>query len=395
MRIAVIGGGILGLAVARELLTTRPGAEVVVLEREDAVARHQTGNNSGVVHAGLYYRPGSLKAELCRRGRIQLKEFCAAAGVPYRELGKLVVATSQRELPALRDIFERSKANQVPGVTMVGPERMAEIEPHTRGVAAVHSPVTAVTDFAGVARAMAADVEARGGTVRLGTRVVRLVRDAGGVRVQTETDAERYDLTIACAGLGTDRLARDPRVRTVPFRGQYFRLSEPLRDQVRGLIYPVPDPRYPFLGVHLTRRFDDEVLVGPSAVLAVARDGHRRRAGDLRELLGVLGYPGFWRLARRHWPAGAREIATAASRQVFAALARRYLPGVRAGDLQPWPAGVRAQALNRSGALVDDFIVDASDHLVILRNAPSPAATSSLAIAQHVVTALPLTPPSR
>ena len=387
-RIAVIGGGIVGLAVARELLVTRPGAEVVVLEREDAVGRHQTGNNSGVVHAGLYYAPGSLKAELCRRGRVRLKEFCGAAGVPYRELGKLVVATSEAELPALRAIHERSLANQVPGVAMVSRAKIAEIEPYSRGVAAVHSPATAVTDFGAVARALAAEVEKRGGTVRLGTRVVRLLREAGGVRVETDSSVQRYDLTIVCAGLGTDRLAPDPTVRTVPFRGQYFRLSDRLRDRVRGLIYPVPDPRYPFLGVHLTRRFDDEVLVGPSAVLAIARDGRRRRPGDLRELLGVAGYPGFWRLARRHWPAGAREIATAASKGVFARLARRYLPDVRPADLLPWPAGVRAQALNRSGALVDDFLVDSDEHLVILRNAPSPAATSSLAIAEYVVSRL-------
>ncbi|HEU4346556.1 MAG TPA: L-2-hydroxyglutarate oxidase [Actinoplanes sp.] len=388
MRIAVIGGGIVGLAVARELLITRPGADLVVLEREDAIGRHQTGNNSGVVHAGLYYQPGSLKAELCRRGRSRLKAYCAATGVRYRELGKLVVATSEEELPRLRDIFERSLVNQVPDVALVGPERIAELEPWTRGIAAVHSPATAVTDFAAVARAMAAEVQARGGTVRLGTRVVRLVREAAGTRVETGSDAERYDLTIVCAGLGTDRLAPDAKVRTVPFRGQFFRLSDRLRDHVRGLIYPVPDPRYPFLGVHLTRRVDDEVLVGPSAVLAVARDGRHRQPGDLRELLGILRYPGFWQLARRHWPAGAREIATAASKRVFARLGRRYLPDLRAGDLLPWPAGVRAQALNRTGALVDDFIVDTSDHLVILRNAPSPAATSSLAIAEHVVSRL-------
>jgi L-2-hydroxyglutarate oxidase LhgO len=341
-----------------------------------------------VVHAGLYYAPGSLKAELCRRGRVRLQEFCASAGVPYRELGKLVVATSEAELPALRAIHERSLANQVPGVAMVSRAEIAEIEPYSRGVAAVHSPATAVTDFGAVARAMAAEVEARGGAVRLGERVVRLTRENGGVRVETDCGAQRYDLTIACAGLGTDRLAPDSTVRTVPFRGQYFRLSDRLRDRVRGLIYPVPDPRYPFLGVHLTRRFDDEVLVGPSAVLAIARDGRRRRPGDLRELLGVAGYPGFWRLAKRHWPAGAREIATAASKRVFAGLARRYLPDVRPADLLPWPAGVRAQALDRSGALVDDFLVDADEHLVILRNAPSPAATSSLAIAEYVVSRL-------
>jgi (S)-2-hydroxyglutarate dehydrogenase len=383
--VGVVGGGILGLAVARELLATRPGAEVVVFEQEEAVGRHQTGHNSGVVHAGLYYKPGSLKAELCRRGRAAMKEFCAEAGVPYRELGKVVVATGEAELPALRDIYERSVANGVPGVSMLDAGGLREVEPGTPGVAAVHSPASAVTDFGAVARALADDVCKRGGTVRLGTRVARLRAGVDGVRVDTPQGTESFDLVVACAGLGTDRLAGgrvlDGRMRTVPFRGLYYRLSPRLRDRVRGLVYPVPDPRYPFLGVHLTRRFDDEVLVGPNAVLALADHG--------RSYVDVLGYPGFLRMARRHWPAGAREVASAASRRLFARLARRYLPELRAGDLLPWPAGVRAQALDRSGALVDDFVVDISDHLVILRNAPSPAATSSLAIASHVVGRVP------
>ncbi|HEY6594052.1 MAG TPA: L-2-hydroxyglutarate oxidase [Asanoa sp.] len=383
--VGVVGGGILGLAVARELLATRPGAEVVVFEQEEAVGRHQTGHNSGVVHAGLYYKPGSLKAELCRRGRAAMKEFCAEAGVPYRELGKVVVATGEAELPALRDIYERSVANGVPGVSMLDAGGLREVEPGTPGVAAVHSPASAVTDFGAVARALADDVCKRGGTVRLGTRVARLRAGVDGVRVDTPQGTESFDLVVACAGLGTDRLAGgrvlDGRMRTVPFRGLYYRLSPRLRDRVRGLVYPVPDPRYPFLGVHLTRRFDDEVLVGPNAVLALADHG--------RSYVDVLGYPGFLRMARRHWPAGAREVASAASRRLFARLARRYLPELRAGDLLPWPAGVRAQALDRSGALVDDFVVDTSDHLVILRNAPSPAATSSLAIASHVVGRVP------
>jgi L-2-hydroxyglutarate oxidase len=383
--VGVVGGGIVGLAVARELLATRPGAEVVVLEQEDAVGRHQTGHNSGVVHAGLYYKPGSLKAELCRRGRAAMKEFCAEAGVPYRELGKVVVATGEAELPALRDIYERSVANGVPGVSMLDAAGLKEIEPGTPGVAAVHSPASAVTDFGAVARALADDVCKRGGTVRLGARVTRLRAGVDGVRVDTPQGTEAYDLVVACAGLGTDRLTGgrvlDGKMRTVPFRGLYYRLSPRVRDRVRGLVYPVPDPRYPFLGVHLTRRFDDEVLVGPNAVLALTDHG--------RSYVDVLGYPGFLRMARRHWPAGAREVATAASRRLFARLARRYLPELRAGDLLPWPAGVRAQALDRSGALVDDFVVDTSDHLVILRNAPSPAATSSLAIASHVVGRLP------
>lgn len=388
-RLAVVGGGIVGMAVARRLLQTRPGVLVEVFDKEPDVGVHQTGHNSGVVHAGLYYEPGSLKADLCRAGRIKMREFCQEHGVPYRELGKVVVATDQTELPALHRIFDRAVANRVPRVKMINAVELRELEPEVRGIAAVHSPESAVTDFQAVARSMAQDVSAAGGKIRLGTEVRQLVAVAGGVRVDTATDAAEFDAVVACAGLGTDHLTGrsrlDAAMRVVPFRGAYFALAPRVRDRVRGLIYPVPDPRYPFLGVHLTRRFDDEVLVGPTAVLATARDGYRLRDVDGRDLRDLLRFPGFWRMAHAHWRTGARELWMAASARAFVRQARRYMPQLTKGDLRPYPAGIRAQALRRDGALVDDFVIDSAHGLTIVRNAPSPAATSSLAIAEYVV----------
>lgn len=388
-RIAVVGGGIVGLAVARRLLHTRPGVLVEVFEKEQDVGVHQTGHNSGVVHAGLYYEPGSLKAELCRTGRIRMREFCQAHHVPYRELGKVIVATEQAELPALHRIFDRAVANHVPRVRLINAAELGDLEPAVRGIAAVHSPQSAVTDFRAVARCLADDVTAAGGKIRLGTEVRQLAAIAGGVRVRTATDAVDFHAVVACAGLGTDHLtggARlDAAMRVVPFRGAYFALAPRVRDRVRGLVYPVPDPRYPFLGVHLTRRFDDEVLVGPTAILATALEGYQLRDVGRRDLREMLSFPGFWRMARTHWRTGARELWTAASKRAFVRQARRYLPELTSADLRPFPAGVRAQALRRDGALVDDFAIDSANGLTIVRNAPSPAATSSLAIAEYVV----------
>jgi L-2-hydroxyglutarate oxidase len=392
-RIAVVGGGIVGLAVARQLLSTRPGIGITVFEKEPEIAQHQTGHNSGVVHAGLYYEPGSLKVELCRRGRAMLLEYCAEKEIIYRTLGKVVVATEFAEVPRLRAIFDKAVANQVPGVRLIGPDELAEIEPSIRGVAAIHSPTSAVTDFVAVARALADDVRLTGGEIRLSTAVNRLDNLTDGVRVETAAGAETYTSVVACAGLGTDRIGSGGRltaeIRTVPFRGEYFRLVGSARDHVRGLVYPVPDPRYPFLGVHLTRRWNDEVLVGPSAVLALALEGYRWSDINLHDLLEIGEFPGFWRMARQHWRTGTREIVMSLSKRVFARQASRYLPELRSNQLVNYPAGVRAQALRRDGTLVDDFVIDQSDQLTIVRNAPSPAATSSLAIAEHIVGLLP------
>ncbi|RKS04452.1 L-2-hydroxyglutarate oxidase LhgO [Nocardiopsis sp. Huas11] len=391
--IGVVGGGIVGLALARRLLLQRPGVRVTVLEKEDRVAAHQTGHNSGVVHAGLYYKPGSLKATLCRRGVGLLREYCAEHGLAYDEAGKLVVALDAQDEERLDDIERRAKANGVPGVTRLGPEGLREIEPHAAGVAALHSPTTAITDFVAVAEQLADDVRRSGGRVLLNTPVLDLRQQDDGVRVLTgdplgERRIHRFDRLVACAGLQSDRLARmagagpDPRV--VPFRGHYHELVPERRHLVRGLIYPVPDPQYPFLGVHLTRHVHGEVMAGPNAVLATAREGYGFRDLDRAEFAQTLAWPGFWRLARRHWATGVRESLVSASRTVFARQARRLLPEITGADLRPARAGVRAQALGRDGALVDDFRVDAHGRVVCVRNAPSPAATSALAIAEYL-----------
>ncbi|WP_433155624.1 L-2-hydroxyglutarate oxidase [Actinomadura nitritigenes] len=393
MRIGVVGAGILGLAIARRLTATRPGAHVTVLDKEARIAAHQTGHNSGVAHAGLYYAPGSLKATLCRRGIGLLKEYCAEKGLPYEECGKVVVARDAGELGPLEEIERRATANGVPGLRRLTGAELREIEPHAAGVAALHSPTTAIVDFPAVARAFADDVAAAGGEVRLGFEVVRLGRAGDRVRVGSPGGEELvFDLLIVCAGLQSDRVARlagdaaEPAI--VPFRGEYYRLVPSRTDLVRGLIYPVPDPRYPFLGVHFTRRVDGGVDVGPNAVLALAREGYRRRDVRPADLWETLRFPGFRHLARRHWRTGARELYGSAVKRAFVAQARGFVPELTADDVAAAPAGVRAQAVDADGSLVDDFRIGRVGPVVTVRNAPSPAATSSLAIAEHVTARL-------
>jgi len=389
-RVAIIGGGILGLAVARRLLEVRPGSEVVVLEKEHDIARHQTGHNSGVVHAGLYYTPGSLKAVLCRRSVGMLRELCQDKGIPYDEVGKLVVARDPAEVAKLDDIEARAKANGVPDVARVGPAGIRDIEPFAVGRAAIHSPHTAIVDFVAVARAMRDDVIAGGGEVRTGFEVTEIRQGVGRVvLVPRHGEPITVERLVACAGLQADRVARlagaddDPRI--IPFRGEYHRLTPAREHLVRGLIYPVPDPRYPFLGVHFTRRINGGVDIGPNAVLALRREGYRRTDLELSELRETLAWPGFRRLARTYWRTGASEVLTSVSTRWFVRQARRYVPSLAVSDVEPAPAGVRAQAVDRDGTLVDDFVVQELGNVHAIRNAPSPAATSSLAIAEHLV----------
>lgn len=388
--IAVVGAGIVGLAVARRLQQVRPGAEVTVLDKESEVGRHQTGHNSGVVHAGLYYPPGSLKATLCRRGVALLREYAREKSVPYVECGKLVVALDAAEIGRLDDIERRAHENRVPGLRRLGAAEIGEIEPHAVGVAALHSPHTAITDFVAIARALAADVVAGGGRVRLDTEVTAVRRARGGVELAVAAEERlRFDHVVVCAGLHADRLAvaagDEPDPTIVPFRGEYLRLVPERSDLVQGLIYPVPDPRYPFLGVHFTRRVDGSVDVGPNAVLALAREGYRRRDVVPADITAVLRHPGFRRVARRHWRTGVGEIVGSISRREFVRRARRHVPELQPGDVVPGGAGVRAQAVDRHGTLVDDFRIHHLGPVTVVRNAPSPAATSSLAIAEHVV----------
>jgi (S)-2-hydroxyglutarate dehydrogenase len=393
-RYAVVGGGIIGVAVARRLLAVDPGARVTVWEKEPVLAAHQTGHNSGVVHAGLYYTPGSLKARLCRRGVGLLKTFCEEHSVAYDECGKVLVALDEAEASRLGEIEQRSRANGVPGIRRLDGTELRRIEPHVRGVAGLHSPTTAIVDFPGVTRAMAHQVGQQGGTIRTGVEVVAMREDRGEVVVTGRhrdgaTEEKAFDLVVLCAGLHSDRVAAmaggEPDPRIVPFRGEYYLLRADRRHLVSGLVYPVPDPRYPFLGVHLTPRVDGEVMVGPNAVMALAREGYRWRDVSLSDLADAAAWPGFRRFARQHWRTGLDEMAGSLSRHRFMAAARRYVPELTSDDVVPGPSGIRAQALDRAGSLVDDFRMDRRGHVVALRNAPSPAATSSLAIAEHLV----------
>ena len=391
-RIGVVGGGIVGLAVARRLLEQLPGSTVTVLEKEDVVGSHQTGHNSGVVHAGVYYPPGSLKARLCTAGRAQMQAYCLDRGLTYDECGKLVVALMDSERDRLTEISRRAAANGVPGVRTVDGAEISELEPHAVGVAALHSPHTAIVDFSAVAGSFAADVMAAGGKVRTGVEVVGAAERPDGVTVATTAGEIAVDQLVVCAGLYADRVAElfgdDPDPRIVPFRGEYHRLRPEARHLVRGLIYPVPDPRYPFLGIHLTRRYDGEVLVGPNAVLALAREGYRRRDVRLRDVRDAVAWPGFRRMARQHWRTGLVEYGHSLSKRAFVRQAQRYVPALRPADVVPAAAGVRAQAVSRAGELADDFVLNHRGRVLHVRNAPSPAATSSLAIAEYVVSAL-------
>ncbi len=389
-RIGVIGAGIIGLAVARRIAEVDASADVTVLDKEREIGVHQTGHNCGVVHAGVYYAPGSLKADLCRRGRELLKAYCGERAIQYEECGKLIIARNLGELARLDELERRATASAVPGLRRLAPEQIALIEPHARGVAALHSPHTAIVDFREVARSYAADVQARGGSLTLGYEVGAITRSAGEVRVRDRSGEELvFDYLVVCGGLQSDRLAQlageGPEPRIVPFRGEYYRLIPTRERLVRGLIYPVPDPAHTFLGVHFTRRVGGGVDVGPNAVLALSREGYHRTDFSAGDVLETLGYEGFRRLARRHWRSGASEIIGSVSKRAFAARARAFLPELTVSDLMPAPAGVRAQALDPDGSLVDDFRVTRAPGLVLVRNAPSPAATSSLAIAEYVV----------
>jgi L-2-hydroxyglutarate oxidase LhgO len=389
--VGIVGAGIVGLATAR--LLARTGVPVVVFEKEAQVGQHQTGHNSGVVHAGIYYKPGSAKATMTRRGVRLLKEYCAASGLPYDERGKLVVARNAGETVKLRELERRSVANGVPGVRWLEQAELRELEPDVAGVAAILSPTTAIVDYPAITRSFARDVTAAGGQVLTRTPVTAVrVADSGRVEVATPGGAHVLSRLVNCAGLQADLLARGagdaPAPAIIPFRGEYLRLAPHARDRVRRLIYPVPDPRYPFLGVHLTPRVSGEADLGPNAVLALAREGYRRRDVSAAELGRLARSGAFWRLARQHWMTGAREMRGSFFRRVYLAEARTYLPWLTMADVRAAPAGVRAQAVDPDGGLVDDFRISRVGPVTSVRNAPSPAATASMAIAEHIVSEL-------
>ncbi|MEV4622820.1 L-2-hydroxyglutarate oxidase [Asanoa sp. NPDC049573] len=394
-RYVVVGAGIVGLATAHRITLDHPDASVTVIDKEPRVAAHQTGHNSGVIHAGVYYKPGSLKASLCAAGRASMVDFCATHGIAHEVCGKLIVAADESEVPRLRALHERAVANGLPA-RLVGPAEAKEFEPEIRCVEALRVDSTGIVDFAAVCTTLADLVEKAGGDLRLGTKVTGIAAAAGGGReqvVHTDAGDVTADVLINCAGLQADRVARmagvEPPARIVPFRGEYFELTPERRGLVRGLIYPVPDPQFPFLGVHLTRMIDGTVHAGPNAVLALAREGYRWSKVNPRDVADLIGYGGLWRLARKHYRYGLTEVRRSLSRRLFAESLARLVPAVTEADLVPAGAGVRAQAIARDGALVDDFLIVARDRQVHVLNAPSPAATSSLEIAKHIVAQLP------
>jgi L-2-hydroxyglutarate oxidase len=386
--VAVVGAGIVGLACAREISRRHPALRLVVLDKEREVAAHQTSHNSGVIHAGIYYRPGSLKARLCVEGARLMHEFCDEHGVPIDRCGKLIVASRPDQVPALRELQGRAKGNGVPGVRWVEGAEIAEIEPHALGVAAVHSPATSVVDYALVARVLAEQITRAGHSVRLGVEVNKVRSVDGGVRIGHSHGELHANRALFCAGLWADRLAvragaeADPMI--VPFRGAYLLVRPERRDLVRGLIYPVPDPELPFLGVHLTRHVGGEVSIGPTALLVGARDAYRMSTVRPRDVAELIRWPGTPRLAWRFRRVAARELGRSISRRALVEQARVFVPELRAADFLPGPSGVRAQALARDGTLVDDFVFSTTQSALHVRNAPSPAATSALAIACEV-----------
>ena len=389
-RIGIIGGGIVGVALARAI-SGRERGEVTLFEKEERLAAHQTGHNSGVVHAGLYYAPGSLKARLCALGRVAIREFCEEKRLPYREVGKLVVAVDATELPALANIEQRSVENGVPDLRRLdSAEEIREVEPHAAGVAAIHSPHTAVVDYAAITEAMAQDVRQAGGRILLGSEVTGMRVRGGTVTVRTPHGDHEFDRVIACAGLQSDVVARlvggSPSPKILPFRGEYWALDPARGDLVTGMIYPVPDPRFPFLGVHFTRGVYDDVHVGPNAVPALAREGYRWLRVSPKDTWESLRWPGAPSLARAHWRMGVSEISGSLLKPVYFRRAQRFIPELRMSDLTgKTAAGVRAQAWGRDGSLIDDFAVDQVGPVTLIRNAPSPAATSSMSIADYVI----------
>jgi L-2-hydroxyglutarate oxidase LhgO len=387
--VTIIGGGIVGLAVALEITKRFPSLRLLLLEKESRVGQHQSSHNSGVIHSGIYYKPGSLKAKLCVEGARALVEFCRAHDIAHQVCGKVIVATHEDEFPRLEELRRRGEANGVTGLQSIGLEQLREIEPHARGLRALLVPSTGITDYAAVCVKYAELIQAQGGTILTSTPVTGLRQLADEIVVETSSPAFRTTYVINCAGLFSDRVSRmageEPDVMIVPFRGEYYDLIPERSSLVRALIYPVPDPRFPFLGVHFTRRISGRVDAGPNAVLAFRREGYRRTDFRLRDLASVLAFPGFWRMAAEHWRNGLDEFRHSFSKAAFVHAAQRLLPELSREDLVPGGSGVRAQALKRDGTLVDDFQFVSSRKILHVLNVPSPAATASLAVGRSIV----------
>jgi L-2-hydroxyglutarate oxidase LhgO len=395
--LVIVGAGIIGLATAREFLLRQPELRLLILEKEQSIASQQSGHNSGVIHTGIYYAPGSLKARACVAGHRAMLDFCRERGIPFELCGKLIVALDESELPRLANLYERGVTNGVQDLEVIGPQRLRELEPYAAGIKAIHSPNTGIIDFTKVAQAYAQEVQQRGGEIVTGYEVIALTTSSKqtmlSIQHHTRTNSTQTeiaaDYVITCGGLQSDVLSRmsgnNSDVHIIPFRGDYYRLRPEKRHMVRALIYPVPDPRFPFLGVHFTRRPDGEVWAGPNAVLAFAREGYQRWQINPGELWEVLSYSGFWKMAAKYWQMGLAEMYRDYFKAAYVKELQRYMPELQAQDLLPGPSGVRAQALAPDGALLDDFLIKHGEHVVHVQNAPSPAATSSLVIAQMIV----------
>jgi (S)-2-hydroxyglutarate dehydrogenase len=387
--VIIVGGGIVGLAVALEITRRFPRLRLLLLEKEDRVGRHQSGHNSGVIHSGVYYKPGSLKAKLCVTGAAAMVEFCREYGIPHQVCGKVIVATHEEEFPRLEELRRRGEANGLTGLRSIGPEELRQIEPHASGLRALVVPSTGITDYAAVCDKYAELIAACGGTILTSHAVIGLKRSTDEIVVETNRGAFSSTALINCAGLFSDRISRmagdDPQVMIVPFRGEYYDLIPERSSLVRALIYPVPDPRFPFLGVHFTRRVNGSVDAGPNAVLAFRREGYRRTDFNLRDLASSLVFPGFWRMGAKNWRSGLDEFHRSFSKPAFVRALQRLVPAVHNADLVPGSSGVRAQAVTREGALVDDFKFVPSGRMLHVLNVPSPAATASLVIGRAIV----------
>ena len=390
--LTIVGGGILGLATALKLIRAHPSLRLLILEKEAEIARHQTGNNSGVIHSGLYYRPGSLKARSCVAGRKELMAFCDENAVPYEICGKVVVATSQEELPSLEELHRRGIANGLKDLQIIGPERLKELEPHATGIQGLHVPETGIIDYKKVAAAYAEKIRDAGGDIRLSQRVVGILDRPEEIVLQTSGGDYRTKHLINCCGLQSDIVAQmmsgannsEEEHRIIPFRGEYYKIAPERQFLVRNLIYPVPDPTFPFLGVHFTRMARGGVEAGPNAVFAYAREGYRHTDINLSDLWRTISFKGFWAITGKYWQTGFGELYRSLSKSAFVRALQKLLPEIRESDLVPGGAGVRAQAVSASGALVDDFVIKQSRKSIHVLNAPSPGATASLAIGQQI-----------
>jgi L-2-hydroxyglutarate oxidase len=389
--VIIVGGGIVGLAVALEITKRFPHLRLLLLEKEDRVGQHQSSHNSGVIHSGIYYKPGSLKAKLCVEGSRAMVDFCRVHGIAHQVCGKVIVATDEKEFSGLEQLRRRGEANGLTGVQSIGPEQLREIEPHSTGLRALVVPSTGITDYGAVCAKYAELIHAQGGTIVTSTAVTGLRKITGEIVVETNGPAFSTNYLINCAGLFSDRISRmageEPDIVIVPFRGEYYDLIPERSSLVKGLIYPVPDPRFPFLGVHFTRRISGKVDAGPNAVLAFRREGYRRTDFNLNDLASSLVFPGFWRMAAKHWRSGMDEFHRSFSKSEFVRALQRLVPELCKQDLVPGGSGVRAQALKRDGALVDDFQFVSSGQMLHVLNVPSPAATASLLIGRAIVDA--------